>query len=186
MGGFNPSNDIALTANNHYFCLGRGLNIDEENTPNRVEGIPNANQTDLKYTIRVESGKYNRLSFVRDNDTRRIISGRYLVKDIMGCDYDRANNDNSKLIVANNPNVDPNNDDVNNRIFLSYGMSFTGIQNLDLQTFDLVVKSGKYQQPYWNNGGNGRHSRSFYVGQNNAGNANSNNSTYSGIRYIIV
>ena len=161
--GFNPSNDIALTADNHYFCLGRGLNIDEENTPNRVEGIPNANQNDLKYTLRVESGKYNRLSFVRDNDTRRIISGRYLVKGIMGCDYDRAQNVNDNLIFGNNPNFTPDNydNDVNNRIFLSYGMSFTGTQNLDRQTFDLVVKSGQYQPQFWYNGGNGRHSRSF-------------------------
>ena len=187
-GGFNPSNDIALTADNHYFCLGRGLNIDEDNTPNRVEGIPNANQNDLKYTIRVESGKYNRLSFVRDNDNRRIISGRYLVKGIMGCDYDRAQNVNDNLIFGNNPNFTPDNynNDVNNRIFLSYGMSFTGTQNLDRQTFDLVVKSGQYQPQFWYNGGNGRHSRSFYVGQNNAGNVNDGNSTVPGVRYIVV
>jgi hypothetical protein len=179
-GVFELSDAIEIAANNHYLCFGRGINNAADNTPNRIEGIPAQNQTSLRYTLRIESGKINRLSFVRDNDNRQTISGRYLVKGIAGCDYDRASHDNDKLIVACNPNVNTNYQDVNNRIFLSYGMDFTSTLNLDLQTFDLVVKSGTYQQPYWDNGGNGMHSRTYYVGQNNAG------ASVSGIRHITV
>ncbi len=174
------SEAIEIAANNHYLCLGRGINNAANNTINRVEGIPAQNQTDLRYTLRIESGKINRLTFVRDNDNRQTISGRYLVTGITGCDYDRAQNDNDNLIIACNPNITSNYEDENNRLFLSYGMDFTGRSNYDRQTFDLVVKSGTYQQPYWDNGGNGMHSRTYYVGQNNAG------ATISGFRYITV
>ena len=178
---FNANNDIQIAANNHYLCFGRGVNNAADNTPNRVEGIPAQNQGNLRYTIRIESGKINRLSFVRDNDTRQNISGRYLVKGITGCDYDRAKKDNTKLIVACNPNVTSNYSDPNNRILFSYGMDFTGSTNIGRQTVDIVVKSGTYQQPYWQDGGNGIYTRTYYVGQNNAGNG-----TYPGIRIITV
>ena len=175
------SEAIEIAANNHYLCLGRGINNAANNTINRVEGIPNQDQEYLKYTIRIESGKINRLSFVRDNDTRRNINRRYLVTGITGCDYDRARNDNDNLIVAaNTPMEDNARNDINSRMLFSYGMDFRGPENLDRQTFDLVVKSGKYQQPYWQDGGWGRHSRTYYVGQNNAG------ASYPGIRMITV
>ena len=178
--GFNLSNDIQIAANNRNLCFGRGINNAADNTPNRVEGIPDQNQKNLKYTLRLESGKFNRLSFVRDNDQRRYIRGRYLVKGITGCDYDRANNDNDNLIVANRPIAQNNAGDLNSRMLFSYGMEFTGASNKDRQTFELVVKSGKYQQVYWQDGGWGRHSRTYYVGQNNAG------GSIPGIRMITV
>ena len=170
-----------ITANNHYMCFGRGINT--VGVPARVQGI-NENKSNLSYTIRIESGRYYRLAFVRDQDGTTV-SGRYLVKGILGSDYDRAKNDNSKLSVASyddgtNNDGEGDNNTTNNRLFFSYGVTFSGNANKDVETFNLVVKSGEYQKHWWKNGGNGRYNRSFYLGQNNAG------ATYPGVRYITV
>jgi hypothetical protein len=160
-----------LTANKNDLILGRSIN----GTINHLRGI-SGGTTSLDYMLRVESGTINRLTFVGTSGT---ISDRYLVKSIMGCDFDRANNDNNKLSVSND-----------NDLFYSTGVTFSNSNNRYEKTFDLVVKSGKYQESYWYNQqeapagqgqpGGGGYKNSFYCGQN------SSNNTYSGIRYVTV
>lgn len=160
-----------LTANKNDLILGRSIN----GTINHLRGI-SGGTTSLDYMLRVESGTINRLTFVGTSGT---ISDRYLVKSIMGCDFDRANNDNNKLSVSND-----------NDLFYSTGVTFSNSNNRYEKTFDLVVKSGKYQESYWYNQqeapagqgqpGGGGYKNSFYCGQNSSGN------TYSGIRYVTV
>ncbi len=170
-----------IVGNNHYLCFGRGINT--VNVPYSFEGVYTDNDHPmgpLDYTIRVESGRFNMFSFISDTYTygnvQRPINGRYLVKGIMGSDYDRAQNDNSKLRVC----CDYSNDSLNmNRLFLCYGIQGNGIENKDIETFSLVVKGGTYQESYWEYGGNGRYDQSFYVGQNFS-------SGYPGVRYITV
>ena len=169
----------SIISENHYLCFGHGISMVQ--APGRVEGIYNTSgYLDLDYTIRIESGSYNRLAFVRDtynvNGGTNTIRGRYLVKGIVGSDYDRAKNDNSKLHIGCN---DGNNQLTMNRLFLCYGLTFSSNLNKDIETFNLVVKSGTYQNQYWDNGGNGRYDRSFYVGQNYTGG-------YPGVRFITV
>lgn len=170
-----------IVGNNHNLCFGRGINT--INVPYSFEGVYTENNHPmgpLDYTIRVESGRFNMFSFISDTYTygnqRRPINGRYLVKGIMGSDYDRAQKDNSKLRVC----CDYSNDSLNmNRLFLCYGIQCNSIANKDVETFNLVVKGGTYQESYWEYGGNGRYDQSFYVGQNySAG--------YPGVRYITV
>ena len=170
--------DQRIVGNNHNLCFGRGIN--SVSVPYSLEGI-NSTQNNgigpLDYTIRIESGRFDMLSFLLDNFTygngqKHRIDGRYLVKGIMGSDYDRAKNDNSKLFISCNTGV-------RGRLFLSYGTNGSDPVNKDKETFNLVVKSGSYQNQYWDNGGEGQYNQSFYVGENAS-------SGYPGVRFITV
>lgn len=155
-----------FTANNHDLVMGRGLT----GTATLLQGI-SGNAAALNYTLRVESGTYTQLAFVRAQ-TGTTVSGLYLIKAIMGCDYDRANNeDNSKLSVS-----------PSNQLFFSTGVTYSGSGNKDQKTFDCVFKSGSYQSSYWgaNVNNNGDYQHSAYLGQNSAGN------TYPGMRFVTV
>ncbi len=153
-----------VTANNHDLIFGRGIS----GTVNSLQGI-NANATALDYMLRVESGTFTQFSFVRSSSAT--VSGRYYVKSILGCDYDRANNkDNTKLSVS-----------ANSSLFFSTNVTFSSNTNKDEKTFDCVVKSGSFQRTIWTTGTNdGAYQRSFYAGPNSSGN------TYPGMRYITV
>ncbi len=165
-------NNGTLTAANHDLIMGRG----NTGTATLLQGI-NSDATNLDYTLRVESGTYTQLAFVRASSCT--VSGRYYVKAIMGSDYDRADNDNSHLSVS-----------AENNLFFSTNVTFSNQNNQTAKTFDLVVKSGEYQKNYWNNQATaptnsnnpqgGGWQSSFYCGQNSSGN------TYPGIRYVIV
>ncbi len=190
----NNNNNNAITANNHYLCFGRGINPNNQYVARIVQGIGFGSQVgDLNYTIRVESGRYaqgdaqfgtnrgSRFTFVYDGNNSEgwsQVTGRCQVKSIMGCDYDRAQGVNDNLFVANST-----------KIFYSYQCHFPSNRNMDKETFNLVVKSGTYQEGYWDNPNNGDYLWSFYCGQNNSeeewdGNPHPN--TFPGIRYVTV
>ena len=169
------ANGATITANNHNLILGRGC----KGTIGTVQGI-NGGATDLNYTIRLESGTINTLSFVRSG-TNTTVSGRYLVKGIMGCDYDRATNTNDKLSVS-----------ANSTLYFAQIVGFTGGSNKDQKTFDCVFKSGSYQSGYWTESAqNGNpesdntiqnaYQRIAYLGQNQA-----QGNTYPGVRCVTV
>ena len=156
-----------LTLANYDIIVGRGC----IGTVNNLQGI-NAAATDLDYTIRLESGTFNQFCFVRSG-TNTTVSGRYLVKAIMGSDYDRATNTNNKLIVS------PSSD-----LFFARTVGFTGSSNKDQKTFDCVFKSGTYQSGYWNGtsqSGQNAYLNIAYLGQNSA-----QGNTYPGCRYVTV
>ncbi len=156
-----------LTLDNYDIIVGRGCT----GTVNNLQGI-NAGATDLDYSIRIESGTYNQFCFVRDG-TNTTVSGRYLIKAIMGSDYDRATGTNNKLIVS-----------PNSTLFLARTVGFTGSSNKDQKTFDCVFKSGTYQSGYWNGtdqSGQNAYLNIAYLGQNSA-----QGNTYPGVRCVTV
>ena len=157
-----------LTLDNYDIIVGRGCGT---STINRLQGI-NGGATDLDYSIRVESGTFNQFCFVRDG-TNTTVSGRYLIKAIMGSDYDRATGTNNKLIVS-----------PNSTFFLARTVGFTGSSNKDQKTFDCVFKSGTYQSGYWNGtdqSGQNAYLCIAYLGQNSA-----QGNTYPGVRCVTV
>ncbi len=161
--------NTTITCNNHNLIIGRGVSPHKTYVAYLLQGI-NANATDLNYSIRIESGIYRELSFIKSSS--QTVSGRYYVKSILGSDYDRATNTNSKLSVS-----------AGAQLFFSQVVTFSGSSNRDAKTFDLVVKSGEYQRNYWNNeagSGGGGYQHSFYCGQNQGTN------NYPGIRYVII
>ena len=153
-----------FTANNHYLCFGRGISA--ANNAGTIQGI-NATATDLNYTLRVESGQFSAFSFVRSSSTT--VSGRYMVKSILGCDYDRATNTNNKLSIS-----------AGSSMFFSQSVTFGGNANKDVKTFEGYVKSGSIQRNYWDGTGNAEYQQTFYCGQNSSGN------TYPGMRYLTI
>ena len=161
--------NTTITCNNHNLIIGRGVSPYNTYVANLLQGI-NADAADLNYSIRIESGIYRELSFIKSSS--QTVSGRYYVKSILGSDYDRATNTNSNLSVS-----------AGAQLFFSQVVTFSGSSNRDAKTFDLVVKSGEYQRNYWNNeagSGGGGYQHSFYCGPNQGTN------NYPGIRYVII
>ncbi len=162
------NNNGTITAANHYLCFGRGISTNQS-AANLVQGISEAINGGLNYTIRMESGRYNKLSFVTTGGANQ--GGRVQVKAIMGCDYDRAKGTNNLLSVSRN-----------NNLFYAQNVRFNSLDNKDVKTFDCVVKSGQYQAEVNNDGG---YEHCFYCGHNYTG-SNANGEHYPGIRYVIV
>ncbi|MCR5658685.1 MAG: chitobiase/beta-hexosaminidase C-terminal domain-containing protein [Bacteroidales bacterium] len=172
--------NVTMTANNHYLCFGRGISTNNTAAA-MVQGMPFGTYDNaLSYTIRMESGKYTMLTFVKnvyyvnnggfstDWNNRCNVNSFIYVNAIMGCDYDRAKNDNEKLDV-------------------SEGQSLLFSQNVEINSvnrgrriFDCVIKSGNYQKNYQTANVPGDNLQSFYCGPN------SGSSTTSGSRYVTV
>ena len=160
----NLTGNRTYTANNHYLCFGRGIST--ANNAGTVQGI-NANATDLNYTLRVESGQFSAFSIVRSSGAT--VSGRYMVRTTLGCDYDRATSTNDKLSIS-----------AGSSMFFSQSVTFSSNSNKDVQTFEGYVKSGSIQRNYWDGTGNAEYQQTFYCGQNSSGN------TYPGVRYLTI
>ena len=169
----NLTGSRTFTANNHYLCFGRGIST-SNTAAGTVQGI-NDGATNLNYTIRIESGIINQLAFVRDlrnaHNSNYDVTGRAQVKAVLGCDYDRASNDNSKLSVSQG-----------GTFYYSRDVWFTSRENKDKETFNCVIKSGQYQKNYWSgNNADGNSDHNFYCGPNHGG-----DDTYPGIRNVTI
>ena len=159
--------DQTFTANNHDLIMGRGLT----GTIANIHGIEGAYNGDLKYTLRVESGNYSKMSFVddRNNGAHVTVSGRVQVKGIMGSDYDRAKNDDDKLHVSNG-----------GTFYFSRDVEYHDPRNKDVETFNCVIKSGSYQEHQWD-GTDGNSNNNFYCGPNHGAQA-----SYPGVRNVTI
>ncbi len=169
---FNMSGNT-LTAAGYDLIVGRGCS----GTLNYIRGLAQGTATqgwggtnvtyqdyssNLNYTIRIESGTINYLSFLAGyNATDNTSSDAYtrctgtfnLVKGVLGCDYDRAkgetNNGNDNLTITRS---------------VFYGNRVTmANQDASKKTFDLHVKSGKFLTALNNNMGTGDASQSMYM-----------------------
>ena len=91
----NMNSTADVTASNYTFTMGRGIvNSGNGGQLSGASRDANANQT-----VKVESGTYNTLF----NFTNALNASRTCDQLlILGCDYDRAKNDNTKLIVRGN------------------------------------------------------------------------------------
>ena len=166
---WNGGDNNYLTANNHYLCFGRGISTNQNAA--RVRGMGGASTSALNYMIRIESGRYDAFGFIGNGNWT--MSSTVLVKSILGCDYDRANNkDNSKLEVSRNSSM----------FYSTGGVDFSNSSNMDQKVFDCVVKSGTYQSQVTNDGA---YDHSLYCGHNSASAANGQKH-YPGVRYITV
>lgn len=123
------STRLNVTVNNGYTIKYEYININDNNTTfsmgsgtktlyigrgvqnstsggvccNLIQGCnANINSGGLTYTLKIESGVYNYLSFTSGYDggsETNTITGTVSMKSILGCDYDRAKRDNSKLKI---------------------------------------------------------------------------------------
>lgn len=116
------STSYTWNANGKNFVIGRGVT----GTVNDLHGLADNGST--SFIFRIESGTFNNLSFMGDG--YGLSSG--VMRATMGCDYDRANNnDNSKLRVVTD-------------IVLAHNATLGSQNNKGAEAFNCTVKSGNY------------------------------------------
>ena len=159
------SSSNTYTADNHDLIFGRGIT----GRVNYVRGLTNGSSSQYKtygnldYTLRVESGNINNLSFLagyEHTDGENVTYGYIncngasnLVIGVLGCDYDRALGENG------NSNLD-----VSNPIYMAGGhVCLSNSANKTQKTFDLTVKSGKFVTYLNDNMGTGDSFESLYM-----------------------
>ena len=150
------ASSTTFTANNHYLCFGRGIPTD--NTLTRVRGMSAGTSTSLNYTLRIESGKMTYISFANGNYDLNTTDGgggknysfsgaNNKIRGILGCDYDRAKKDNSKLNVVRDA---------------EFGLNCIFSSKTD-EVLNAFIKSGSICSDGFNNPGDGGDTR-IYMG----------------------
>ena len=101
----NSSSTFSMGTGTKTLYLGRGIanSTAGEVCCNLIQGYDGSiNSGGLTYTLKIESGIYNYLSFIKGYDgsqTGNTVTGTVAVKGVLGCDYDRAANNNSNLKI---------------------------------------------------------------------------------------
>lgn len=90
-----------LDGNNHSLHIGRGVANGNNNVANRVYGEYQPGTSKNDFVLRVESGRYDAIYGLYDDDGTTHITNAFRSLIIFGSDYDRAKNSHTKLIVAN-------------------------------------------------------------------------------------
>jgi hypothetical protein len=102
------SSTLSMGSGTKTLYIGRGVSNTTANgvVCNLIQGYGDSNITGgLGYTLKIESGIYNNLSYIKgytNNTTNYYVTGTVAVKSVLGCDYDRAMGDNSKLKIQSN------------------------------------------------------------------------------------
>lgn len=136
-------NNSTVTCDYNSFYIGRGVTTTGV-CANYIRGIGSATAVnDPQYTLKIESGRFNYVSFYRgyytsggngtdDDSTPYTVTGSNAnVRVFFGNDYDRATNNNSNLEIRYGP-------------ILGSSGSFSTAANRDNEhTVDLVIKSGQ-------------------------------------------
>ena len=109
-GNVSPSADIkfenvnlslnGLNGNNHSVHIGRGVSNGNSNVVSTVYGYNGASGNSVNaFTLRIESGRYTDV-FLFNNSSSTGVGAARTWNMLFGSDYDRANNDNSKLTIT--------------------------------------------------------------------------------------
>lgn len=127
----------AVNINGYDYIIGRGvIGVNNSNTGGDIQGC--SSNKECTHTFKIESGTYSSLhNFTSNINTNRIIDQLM----ILGCDYDRAKGDNSKLIIKGD-------------MYGGYGIQLNRTSN-DLYLRG-VIKSGTFQSNV-TVGGNGNY-----------------------------
>lgn len=142
-------NNSTMTAAGHDLIIGRGVTAYSTRCAAMVRGLSAGTSADLDYTIRIESGTYQDLSCLKgtwDGDYTAITcSGSSVhVNAIMGCDYDRAKSDISKLriddeIEFGNSVILSNISNTSNTLFFNVKSGNLGRTDLEIADYTLYM-----------------------------------------------
>ena len=172
---FNSMGSYTLTAAGHDLIVGRGCT----GTVNIVRGMSDGTSDALDYTIRLESGVFNYITFTAGyytyNDGNQGVDLTFSgvdnsVRGVMGCDYDRAveestanyNYTNAPLRVINN---------------MILGATPSLSNQTEKEYFNATIKSGSYGTRGISTASAGR---SFYFGMANTFNTGKRKVTIEG------
>ena len=91
-----------LQGNNHSLHIGRGVSNGNNNVVNRISGYELSNNSVAanSFTFRIESGRYNGAYLFYRGSSSSVTTANATWNMIVGSDYDRAKNDNNKLVIA--------------------------------------------------------------------------------------
>ncbi len=163
------STGTSLTGAGYSLTIGRGVTGSGSAVcATNVYGRNSNATTAQDYRIRLESGSYTNFYLTGEG---RTFSSTVKAKAVLGSDYDRAREDNSKLSVAAGEG----------EIYGGKTLTFSGAANRNNLTFDWNIKSGTFHSGILGNATGG--TESIYLGSSQAGNGNLR---YIGKRRIIV
>ena len=176
---FSDMGNQTITANGHNLIVGRGVS----GTVNILRGMGADSNSALNYTIRLESGVFNYVSFTagyyNNNDanqgTNFTFSGtRNSIKGVLGCDYDRA-------IESNSANYNYAAAPLRVTYNMIVGASPTFSNQDETEFFNTTIKSGYYGSGFTGLG-SGSAANSFYLGVANTFNTGKRKLTIEGGR----
>ena len=155
----NNGTTLSMGSGTKTLYIGRGVsNTDATRVVcNTIQGYNDAigNNGGLTYTLKIESGIYNNLSFIKGYEGNQVderVQGNVAVKSVLGCDYDRAKGDNTKFKIQSNIAMGY----ANNNALLR---STTAGQ----EVLNVTFKSGSLNSNM-TNAGTADLSQSFYIG----------------------
>ena len=155
----NDNSTLSMGTGTKTLYIGRGVSNTTANgiVCNLIQGCNgNINSGGLTYTLKIESGVYNYLSFTRGYDggaQTSTITGTVSMKSVLGCDYDRAKGDNSKLKIQQ-------------QIMLGYTNSGTQVLRSHAagdEVLNVTMKSGSLNSSL-TSAGTADAPQSFYIG----------------------
>ena len=155
----NDNTTLSLGTGTKTLYIGRGVSNTTANgvVCNLIQGCNGTiNSGGLSYTLKIESGIYNYLSYTRGYDggaQTSTITGTVSMKSVLGCDYDRAKGDNSKLKIQQ-------------QIMLGYTNSGTQVLRSPAagdEVLNVTLKSGSLNSSL-NSASTADAKESFYIG----------------------
>jgi hypothetical protein len=145
-----------MTANTHDLIIGRGVTAYNTRCASMVRGLSQGTSDNLNYTIRIESGKFQDLSCLKgtwdgDYDAITCSGSTVHVNAILGCDYDRAESDNSKLridseIEFGNSVILSNINSASNTLFFNVKSGNLGQTDLEIADYTLYMGIARHYQ----------------------------------------
>ena len=130
----NTTFDESMTyANTYNLTYGRGVQPYETYCANKLSGVSGSSNSNIDYTLRFESGTLGAIDLI--SDISYSFGGTVSTKCIIGCDYDRAKSDNTKLNIAPSSYIYGGN----------ANQEFSSSSNRNNLTYDWLIKSGKVQ-----------------------------------------
>lgn len=153
----NNSSTFSMGTGTKTLYIGRGVDNTTANGVccNLIQGYDNSITGGLTYTLKIESGIYNYLSYIKGYDggrTDNTVTGTVAVKGVLGCDYDRAKNDNTKLKIQQ-------------QIMMGYANNTALLRSTTAgqEVLNVTLKSGSLNSNM-TSAGTADASQSFYIG----------------------
>ena len=163
------NNNSEITGAGHNLTIGRGVSgYNNGICATTIYGRNSNSNSAVNYTLRIESGTYTDFYLTGSG---RTFSSTVSAKCVLGCDYDRADDTNTNLYIANG----------SGNIYGGKTLTFSSSSNRNNVTFDWLVKSGTYHNDILGSATSG--DQSIYLGSSQA---NGGNLQYIGKRRITV
>ncbi len=129
------NNSSTLTGNGHNFIIGRGVSATSSTglCASNLYGL--VGNSSSNFTMRIESGNFNRLYFLGEG---RTYTGKLTA--VLGSDYDRAKKDDTKIKMLSSGGYNPTAAD----ILVGNENTLGSSSNVGSEVFHCTVKSGNF------------------------------------------